>query len=107
MEEGSLTDDNTIRDYMCFVDKLPCVVGEDKTYQNLIKVSRCVRGLAQWIASNKEVRAGQVVRGMMFIMFSVLAVLLSFAGLSMDRTINAKLSMLEKQAGKSAHEKIH
>ena len=37
VEEGSLTDDSTSRDYMCFVDKLPCVVGEDKTYKNLIR----------------------------------------------------------------------
>ena len=38
VEEESVTESSTQRGYMCFVNKQPCVVGEDKTYRHQIEV---------------------------------------------------------------------
>ena len=64
----------------------------------LNKIYRC-REILQAIVGRGEFRAGNVARGMLLVMFSMIAVLLSFAGLSMDRAVTSKLSALKSQPG--------
>lgn len=64
------------------------------------RLGRCTKDLIQGLSSLRELKAGNMARSLLIVVFSVLALVLSYAGLSMDKAIARKLHQLYCQAGK-------
>ena len=64
------------------------------------RMGRGTKDLLQGLLSLRELRAGNLARSLLIVVFSVLALVLSYAGLSMDKAIAGKLNQLNHQSGK-------